>query len=353
MTRTLTTVLAGLTLIASGGVLDAQTLKPGDPAPKLFVSEWLNGEPVKQFEEGVVYVVECWATWCGPCISAIPHVSELNTRYKDQKVVFIGLNVWDGQVPKVKALLEQMGPKMNYVVAIDEGGEQGRSAAAWLEAAGQDGIPCTFIVDRQSKIAWIGHPMEMEDPLDRVVKGTFDIQAEAQMQAKLAALREAYGQAMHASDWDGALKVLDEVRTLKPSSAASIDVARMMVLLVHKKDYNAGYALAKEIGEQSRKDDPVFLNELAWFLLTDEQIEQRNPQVARGLAQRAVDLTESKDASILDTLARAHFDCGDVDKAVEVQTKAVAQAESDPETAAKAKASLERYKAAQKEAAGR
>jgi hypothetical protein len=42
------------------------TLKVGDSAPKLAVSKWVQGEPVKDLEEGKAYMVEFWATWFGP-----------------------------------------------------------------------------------------------------------------------------------------------------------------------------------------------------------------------------------------------------------------------------------------------
>jgi len=55
--------LAGLALAASVQAQDAATLKVGDAAPKLFVSEWVKGSQVSSFESGKVYLVEFWATW--------------------------------------------------------------------------------------------------------------------------------------------------------------------------------------------------------------------------------------------------------------------------------------------------
>src|SRR5215813_3515388 len=89
----LTCALALLT-VAPGARAAEVTLKPGDPAPALHLSKWLKGEEVKEFEKGKVYVIECWATWCGPCIAAMPHVTELQRKYADQGVVVIGVNVW-------------------------------------------------------------------------------------------------------------------------------------------------------------------------------------------------------------------------------------------------------------------
>ena len=55
-------------------------------APALEVSSWIEGEPVAIPDDGVV-VVELWATWCGPCIEAMPHLSQLAEHYDGQVAV--------------------------------------------------------------------------------------------------------------------------------------------------------------------------------------------------------------------------------------------------------------------------
>lgn len=133
------------------------TLKVGDAAPALEVTEWVKGEPVKLADgKGEkVYVVEFWATWCPPCRRSIPHLTELQRKYKDRGVVIVGVTMEDPG--EVKPFVEDMGAKMDYTVAVD--GEQ-KAANAYMMAAGVQGIPHAFVIDKEGKIAWHGHPMD-------------------------------------------------------------------------------------------------------------------------------------------------------------------------------------------------
>ena len=67
----------------------------------------------------------------------------------------------------------------------------------------------------------------------------------------------------------------------------------------------------------------MMLNEIAWTLLTDENIKQRDLTLATKLAKAAYDVSEGKEASIVDTYARALFDTGKVTEAIEHQKKAI------------------------------
>lgn len=167
-----------LSLLLAAGCLAplaarAQTLAVGDPAPEVKASQWIKGSPVEALSADTTYVLEFWATWCGPCITAIPHVTELARQYPD--VAFIGMNIWEkGKSEKVVEFVNNMGEKMDYAVAIDT--DDGHMAKHWMEAAGQNGIPASFVV-HQGRIAWIGHPMGGLDPvLKDISSGTFDLE---------------------------------------------------------------------------------------------------------------------------------------------------------------------------------
>ncbi len=113
-------------------------------------------------------MVEFWATWCGPCRATIPHLTELAHKYKDKGVRFIGVDVWERDTKLVAPFLAEMGDKMDYSVALDDVPKDGKPADGamaknWMKAAEENGIPTAFVV-RDGKIAWIGHPIEMDEP---------------------------------------------------------------------------------------------------------------------------------------------------------------------------------------------
>src|SRR6185369_13374592 len=109
--------------------------------------------------------VEFWATWCGPCRDAIPHLNETYNKYKKKGLVVIGQDCFERDDDLVPPFVKKMGPKMTYPVALDdkEGGGKGKMAETWMIAAGQHGIPTAFLVDTKGMIAWMGHPMELEE----------------------------------------------------------------------------------------------------------------------------------------------------------------------------------------------
>ena len=97
-------------------VMQTPSLKVGDPAPPLAVGPWIKGEPIPKLEKGRVYVVEFWATWCGPCKANMPHLSRLARKVKG-KAEIIGVNVWERPPTTemdIKAFVAGMGDRMDY-----------------------------------------------------------------------------------------------------------------------------------------------------------------------------------------------------------------------------------------------
>lgn len=172
-------VLLLMICLITGVCSRAGDLGIGDAAP-LLKAHWLKGKPVERFEKGHVYVLEFWATWCGPCIGAMPHITKLAKQYAG-KATFIGVNVFEnakmdsGVVEKVAKFVKANTKKMGYTVCMDEAGSF--MAKNWMRAAGLSSIPATMIIDQEGVIAWIGHPKAMDKPLESIVAGTWDVKA--------------------------------------------------------------------------------------------------------------------------------------------------------------------------------
>jgi thiol-disulfide isomerase/thioredoxin len=226
-TLALATVSATLTTAqaepAAAAAAATKGLKIGDPAPAFKVTDWYKGDAVTM-DADKTYIVECWATWCGPCIAAFPHLSELAVANKD-KITVIGVNVWEKKKPEeVKAFVEKQGDKMNYLVAADG---EGVIATDWLKAAGQNGIPSAFIVHK-GKINWIGHPATMkQELLDSIIAGTYDVEAAAKAKEKQEAAGNYFktnvAPLMMKKDYAGAIEKLEAMKKEFPDDGKTID----------------------------------------------------------------------------------------------------------------------------------
>lgn len=292
-------------------------LTVGDRAPALSVTEWVRGEPITGFEKGKVYVVEFWATWCGPCVRAIPHLTELSKKYADQGVSIVGVSGPDrrgNSLEKTQKMVSEKNAEglMTYAIAWDN---EKATSTAYMKAAGQNGIPTAFIVDRQGVVAFIGSPYEMDEALDGIVKGTWDVAKEkTRFEAEMASRRK----------YDA---FITDFRGGKLDSA---------------------YKIAAELVDHDRKDDAGALNAIAWMIVDPEtKVERRDVALALRAAERAVELTEGKAAGVLDTLARAQFANGDVAKAIATQERALSVA-ADAEERQALQPALDEYKAARK-----
>jgi len=222
--KSIVSLLAICFAVYSFGQTSAITLRIGDPAPELKVT-WLKGTPVESIAKDKIYVVEFWATWCGPCKLAMPHLSELAKQYEG-KVTFIGVDVWEKGfqektyetfLPSLKEFIASMGDKMAYNVAMDNNDLY--MANKWMTASGQGGIPATFLI-KDGKIIWIGHPIKLDKILEDVLADTYDMASNAKafneetnkMQDKLApftALNKTVTDAIAAKDFSTALNAID------------------------------------------------------------------------------------------------------------------------------------------------
>jgi peroxiredoxin len=89
---------------------------------------------------GKVVLLDFWATWCGPCREALPHMREIAKKFQDQPLVVISISLDDDQ-QKWKDFIDKNG--MTWLQYNDAGGFKGSIARAF----GVEAIPHTFTID--------------------------------------------------------------------------------------------------------------------------------------------------------------------------------------------------------------
>lgn len=275
-------IIWGTLFVFSTGHALATSL--GDPAPNLHINKWIKGEVVDTVKERgkKIFVIEFWATWCGPCKMTIPHLTKLQKKYRKQGVEIIGIS--DETPEKVEKYVRKKGDEMGYTVAIDQ---NKKTTKAYVEAFGVQGIPYAFIVDREGRIAWHGHPMDgLDRTLEDILRGRFKLDEKI---------------------------LVDRAKKLLP-------VYFYLVSETREDD------LIKSTGQkiyEHAQNNAKFLNALAWQIATREGIRIRDLNYALKVAKRALVLCSSKNDSVVDTYARVLFEMGKTREAIQFQKMAI------------------------------
>ncbi|MCG8407287.1 MAG: redoxin domain-containing protein [Phycisphaerales bacterium] len=307
-------IIVVLSSLAVTGNVHAK-LGVGDKAPKLSIKHWIKGKSVDPTSASPdkVFVVEFWATWCGPCVHGIPHLSEMQDHFKDKGVTFIGVS--NESRSKVKKFLDKgYDAKMRYTVAIDDSNQTNK---AWMAAAGQNGIPCAFVV-KGGRIKWIGHPM---NGLDTVVAEQCGDTKYAERKKKRQLLEKKIQDAARDEKWEQVLEAVEQILELDPHSF-SHKAAKYHLLVARLNKAAEGAKWGRKIVGVC--DSVESLDAFAWNLLMNEDFDEpRDVELAKTAIKKALKLSDEKSPSVMDTYARVLSVSGDLKGAIHWQSKAI------------------------------
>jgi tetratricopeptide (TPR) repeat protein len=144
--------------------------------------------------------------------------------------------------------------------------------------------------------------------------------------------KEAVAAAVSGQDFDKALAVLEEIigdKEVSDDEKFEATFGQFRILVEGKHDGAKACPLAKKLSE-AKKDNADVLNELAWTIIVAEDLKNRDLDLALTIAKQAAEVTKYERGDVLDTLARAHYAKGDLDQAIDFQTKAVENWRPDP-----------------------
>jgi thiol-disulfide isomerase/thioredoxin len=400
----------------NAAVAETPLLTIGSKAPPIDIEHWIsngNGKfkPVTKFAPGRVYVVEFWATWCAPCVASMPHLAETQARYADKGVQIISIS--DEDLETIQSFLANNVRSSKPADGESSGENEGEKAAEkkpkaakaqeiekktyaqltsayclttdpdasvsidYMEAAAQNGIPTSFIVGKTGLVEWIGHPMNLDKPLEQIVADKWDRAAflvQFKKEQDHDSLMAKLGAKMRKGDTKGALAIITDAKKAAAGDAASIamldklefqirvtpifakieegevkegiaeldEVIRTATsaqkselsmikfkLLVEAEEYNAA-AQALMVVANDKNIDADSINQLTWQIYEAARADAEFPKVLVTAAASATEkalVTSPKSGMILDTLAHLVHHQGKLDRAIELQTQALANSD--------------------------
>ena len=126
---------------------DASSQLPDDtPAPNFILTDIVTNESFSLTDfQGKVVILDLFATWCGPCVDAIPKIREIYLSYSTDELVIISIDVSEEDEELLKDFINDHN--MEWLVAFDN-----NSIVSTNYGSGY--IPTLYVIDQNQKVAY-------------------------------------------------------------------------------------------------------------------------------------------------------------------------------------------------------
>lgn len=342
-------LLTSLCLTAAA-LTSAHAQKTGDAVTPeaLQKLEWIQGEAPSAWEPGKLYILECWATWCGPCIAAIPHVDELYDKYQGKGLRVIGVDVWEDGKEKVVEFVKKKGDGMSYPVAYT--GKGGPFEELWLKPAAVKGIPHAFLV-KDGKVIATSHPAALTEEIiegllaggDAEKKILDKINAAAANQKASAAARAAFTTGKEKNDAAAMAAAADQLAAVEPDSFY-VPLFRNEALIMAKNWSGIGEFV--DGLDNSNKLRVLLINSLSNTLAATEGVPAGTLAKVTAAYEATIKDRGMKTTTDATALSRLHWAAGDKVKALAEANESVALAKASDKASPRSISPYEQFAAA-------
>jgi thiol-disulfide isomerase/thioredoxin len=145
----------------------ASAVKAQGPTPNItdhrldFTVAGIKGDSIQLSSlKGKVFLLDFWASWCGPCRYSNKNLVKLYSKYKDKGLEILSVSVDDEKNDWKKAVAKD---KITWMQGFDKGGWDSRSAIKWQV----DALPASFLVNKNGDVVAIN--LEKND-LEKKIK---------------------------------------------------------------------------------------------------------------------------------------------------------------------------------------
>ncbi|XZE52549.1 TlpA disulfide reductase family protein [Planctomycetaceae bacterium SH139] len=174
----------------------------GAKAPAIQVDCWSDGvDRTLEDLKGKTVVLHFWGTWCGPCIQTIPVWKQLEEKYRENNVVFLGVHTAGAKLENIRAFMKKHD--WEHVTAIDKG--ESIPDSATFTTYGVPAVNQIVVIGPDGVVRYNGHKTTQTDGPVAIarelgVKGPGDEASPEEMrEGGIAILLHMYGKEIEAT----------------------------------------------------------------------------------------------------------------------------------------------------------